>query len=547
MPRRLTTPEFIDKAKAVHGDRFDYSSVDYVNAHTNVTIICPNHGPFPQTPNNHLSGQGCPDCGGSKPLTTASFIQKAKAVHGDHYDYSEVEYVNAHTYVTIICTDHGPFRQTPNKHLSKNGCPDCGGSKILTTEEFIERAKAIHGDRYNYSQVKYVNKSTNVTIICLDHGAFDQTPANHVRNEQGCPDCGGTKPLTTDTFITKAKAVHGDRYDYAQVEYSKSSTKVTILCPDHGAFEQAANMHLSGQGCPDCGGSKPLTSATFIEKAKAVHGDRYDYAQVEYLKSNSKVTIYCPDHGPFEQTPNSHLSKAGCPDCAVIANALSKRHSRENFIKRARGVHGDRYTYSSVNYVNANTKVTIFCPDHGPFEQTPTHHLSKKGCPDCAGNKRLNTETFVDKARQVHGNRYDYTQVKYVNNSTNVTIICLDHGAFQQAPASHLSGSGCPDCADYGFNPNDRAVLYYVAITTDDGDTRYKIGITNRTVEERFRAPDLARIRIVKIWQYGSGRAAAERESEILRLNAGDRYYGPDILRDGNSEMFTHDILGLDS
>ena len=90
-------------------------------------------------------------------------------------------------------------------------------------------------------------------------------------------------------------------------------------------------------------------------------------------------------------------------------------------------------------------------------------------------------------------------------------------------------------------------MLYYVAVTTDDGDTRYKIGITNLTVKKRFPAADLARIRIVKTWQFAVGRVAVEREAEILYQYAGDRYYGPDILVGaGNTELFTHDVLGLD-
>jgi len=429
---------------------------------------------------------GCPDCGGKKKLTIEKFIEKATAIHGDRYDYSEVEYVKHDTNVTIICPDHGPFRQTPNSHLSKKGCPDCGGSKQLTTETFIEKAKAVHGNRYGYSQVQYVNNRTHVTIICPDHGPFPQTPNSHLDQLSGCPDCGaiatGLKSrLSADEFIEKAKATHGDRYDYSQVEYLGNKTPVTIICPEHGPFEQTPNKHLSKQGCHDCGGTKPLTTETFIEKAKAVHGDRYDY--------------------------------------------------------------------SSVNYVNAHTKVTIICPDHGPFPQTPASHIlppQVSGCPDCGGSKQLTTETFVEKAKAVHGNRYDYSQVQYVNNRTHVTIICPDHGPFPQIPGNHLFNIGCPDCAVTGFNPNESGTLYYIAVTTDDGDTRYKIGITNRTVEERFRREDSTRIRIVKTWRYAIGRSAAEREAEILSQYAGDKYYGPDILRDGNDELFTHDILGLD-
>ena len=412
-------------------------------------------------------------------LTTEKFIQKAKAVHEDRYDYSKVEYVDYKTEVTIICPDHGDFPQVPTYHLAGNGCQDCGGTRKLTPEKFIEKAKAIHGDRYDYSQVQYVNNSTEVTIICRDHGPFQQRPIKHLIG-RGCDDCGGTKKLTTDTFIEKAKAVHGDRYDYSQVKYVDNKTDVTIICRDHGPFPQAPNSHLSGRGCGDCAENKPLTTETFIEKVKLVHGNRYDY--------------------------------------------------------------------SCVNYVNNSTKVTIICPDHGPFPQTPAIHLRGGACDDCAGNKPLTTKTFVEKAKAVHGNRYDYSQVAYVSTHTEVTIICPDHGDFPQIPYSHIYiETGCPDCADYGFNPTEPCVLYYIAVTTDDGDTRYKIGITKNSVQNRYPGPDLARIRIIKTWRYAIGRSAAEREAEILRQYAGDRYFGPDILlRGGNSELFTHDILGLD-
>lgn len=174
------------------------------------------------------------------------------------------------------------------------------------------------------------------------------------------------------------------------------------------------------------------------------------------------------------------------------------------------------------------------------------------GCPDCgvtslAESLRSTTESFVEKARRVHEDRYDYSQVSYEGAFAHVTIICPIHGRFSQAPTHHLSGQGCPDCAETGFNPNEPGILYYLAIATDDGDVRYKIGITNLTVEDRFLASDLARIRTVKAWRYAIGNAAAERESEILRQYAGDRYYGPPILSSGNTELFTHDILGLDN
>ena len=419
-------------------------------------------------------------------LTTSEFIEKARAVHRDRYGYSQVEYENSKSDVTISCADHGEFPQRPNHHLSGSGCPVCGGTKKSTTDQFIRNAKAVHRDQYDYSQVEYVNNDEDVTINCRIHGLFRQSPHNHLAGK-GCSKCGllsGSlkQSLTTDEFIEKAQAVHGSQFDYSKVKYVNTSTDITINCAKHGLFPQAPNNHLSGQGCPDCG-NRNITTSKFIEKAREIHRDRYDYSQVDYVRSNRDVIIICPDHGPFPQTPNTHLSNKGCSKCGDVAAAMAKR---------------------------------------------------------------LTTAEFIEKARSIHRDRYDYSQVEYSDALTKVTIICRKHAAFEQLPATHLRNSGCPDCAETGFNPNDRATLYYIAVTTDDGDTRYKIGISNRTVEERFRAPDLVRIRKVKTWNYAVGSAAAEREAEILRQYAGDRYNGPDILESGNTELFTHDILGLD-
>lgn len=493
----------------------------------------------------------------AKRITTAEFIERAKVVHGDRYDYSLAEYLGIHRYVTIVCAEHGPFQQSPANHYSGKGCADCGGSKPLTTGSFVAAAQAVHGDRYDYSIVKYSSNKAHVTIICPDHGPFSQIAAVHLRGN-GCPECGGNKKHSTESFIEKARAVHGDCYDYSQVGYEGAHTQVTIICPGHGPFMQSPSNHFAGKGCPECGtlsaaDARRKTTEQFITKANAIHGDRYDYSSVEYVGSAEKVRIICSEHGHFEQTPSEHLVGSGCARCGFIAGADERRKTTEQFITEANAVHGDRYDYSLVEYLSGTEKVTIVCLDHGPFEQIPNGHLGGKGCYVCgivasADAKRSTTEQFVAKARMVHGERYDYSLVDYVTNSKNVKIICPDHGPFLQIPAVHTDrGSGCADCAKTGFNPSEPGLLYYLAITTDDGDTRYKIGITNLSIDERFRGTDLARIRVVKIWRFAVGRFAAERESEILYQFAGNRYYGPRLLMGaGNTEIFTHDVLGLD-
>jgi hypothetical protein len=190
------------------------------------------------------------------------------------------------------------------------------------------------------------------------------------------------------------------------------------------------------------------TIQTFIAKARQVHGDKYDYSAVEYVNNKVKVTIICPEHGPFEQRPNSHIShKHGCPKCGKISRGTNNTLTTEEFIAKARRVHGNRYDYSMVEYYNTRKLITIICPEHGPFEQRPNNHLSNHGCLSCSGIKKHTTQTFITKARQVHGDRYDYSMVEYTNCDTKVTIICPEHGPFEQIPYTHMNGIRCPGCA----------------------------------------------------------------------------------------------------
>ena len=149
MSKRKSNDEFIGEAQLIHHNRYDYSKLEYVNNKTKVCIICPDHGEFWQIPSDHLNGKGCPQCAGNLRYNKDTFVEKAKHIHNDRYDYSKVEYVNAHTKVCIICPEHGEFWQTPNNHLNGNGCPLCKNRKIGdvlrdTVEGFIEKSNELN-------------------------------------------------------------------------------------------------------------------------------------------------------------------------------------------------------------------------------------------------------------------------------------------------------------------------------------------------------------------------------------------------------------------
>lgn len=192
------------------------------------------------------------------------------------------------------------------------------------------------------------------------------------------------------------------------------------------------------------------TGEQFIKKAKRKHGNKYDYSKVEYIKAQTKVCIMCPKHGEFWQTPNAHLNGQGCPECAIEKTGISKRKTTEEFIEQVKKVHGNKYDYSKVEYINGRVKVCIICPEHGEFYQAPQKHLAGQNCPKCCSTYKPSTSEFIKKCISKHGDLFDYTNVKYINKNTKVEIKCNTCGnVFYMTPHNHLThGEGCPICKE---------------------------------------------------------------------------------------------------
>ena len=186
---------------------------------------------------------------------TLKFITKAQAKHGDKYEYSEVNYIGAKDKIRILCKIHGVFEQTPTNHLSGYGCNLCANNKRIDTAEFIKRAKAVHGERYDYSKSVYVNADTPLIVICAKHGEFTPRPDFHINRKTGCPLCNGGSKGNTVNFIEECKKIHGDKYDYSKVLYKNNRTPVIIICSKHGEFYQIPYCHsisTKRHGCPHC-------------------------------------------------------------------------------------------------------------------------------------------------------------------------------------------------------------------------------------------------------------------------------------------------------
>jgi len=266
-------------------------------------------------------------------LDTLEFIRRAIAKHGNTYSYAKTSYVNDKTSVIIGCSSHGDFLMMPSVHVRDGArCPKCLG-RGRDTQDFINDVRRVHGARYDYSKTIYRRAVDKVIVICREHGEFTIAATKHLQGK-GCSACNGGVKITTEEFIRRATKIHGERYDYSRVVYRWSGVKVSVVCRKHGAFLISPSSHIGGCGCFQCGRDKTNVAMTgtkerFIQSATLIHGQKYDYSQVQYVTARNKVLIVCGQHGDFMITPDNHLRGHGCPHCKESLGELAIRRCLE--------------------------------------------------------------------------------------------------------------------------------------------------------------------------------------------------------------------------
>lgn len=508
----MTQEMFINKAKAIHGDKYDYSKVVY-NGWDNGIIVIDKYTKeekvvkpkyFLYMKNNYIRK--------TKEEKANAFIRKSKEKFGDRFDYSKVEYINSLTPVTLICREHGEFTVDMYRHLySKDGlCPLCdkiianeenrfsrGGRKQLTTDYIIKKCQYVYGDKYDYSKLEYKGKGLRkewVEIICPTHGSFFKRADSINKRDCGCPMCAKEKKelnaviSNTNKFIRRSKEKFGDKFDYSEVKYINHQTPITLICKEHGVkFNVTPNVHLNSRfgGCKECHDKyieslkvfkKPkLTEEerkerriecqknNFIKKAINKFGDRFDYSMVRYIGCNTPINIIDKESNNeiFSIKPSSFIhSLHGRPDKIGI--------TKEEFIKRAKKFHGDKYDYSKVNYKTTHEKVCIICPIHGEFWQTPHDHWNPRrngcGCPKCANAvskleeeiiNRLTKENIKFKKQYINKDVFGKMRGDFFIESYNVMIECQGKQHFMESNSFHESYGGSLSGQierDYKFN-----------------------------------------------------------------------------------------------
>lgn len=268
---------------------------------------------------------------------------QAAEIHGNKYEYINIEYIKGRKTLCIKCKNcNSIFYSTVYNHLKlKQNCKKCAilnrtSSLKKTTEDFINEANKKWNFKYDYSNTKYNGRLKKITYKCPEHGIIEQSAKLHLKS--GCQYCNGRgiSKYTKESFIKKANLVHNNFYDYSNIIFNNINDKISIECPVHGLFEQKAANHINSKnGCPKCNGGVKNTQSEFIEKASSIHNDTFDYKNLIYKNSHSKIKITCKKHGEFEQLAYMHLkTKLSCPKC--VAENTSSQTEKEiiNFIKQ---------------------------------------------------------------------------------------------------------------------------------------------------------------------------------------------------------------------
>lgn len=341
--KMITQEVFEERSKIKHGNNYGYDKAKYTGYDNPIIIYCNYHQCYFEcrSAGKHMTDNGvvygCPRCGylrssQKQMYTRKEILERAIITHGYRYGYDKVKYTGINNKVDIYCYMHDYFPQDMDCHVNRGqGCPKCGNiskglSKRKTTEQFKEEADEIFGYIYGYDLVEYITNKDKISVYCYTHEKyFYITPSSHLAGH-GCIDCGYIRSseiqrLTKEEFKTKAIIKHGFKYGYDKVVYINNKTNVTIYCNKHEEyFEQTPSSHLHGIGCPRCARDsaadmRRLTNEEFKERGIAVHGERYGYDKVKYVRTDKDVIITCKKHGDFEQRPDNHLQGKGCKSC----------------------------------------------------------------------------------------------------------------------------------------------------------------------------------------------------------------------------------------
>ncbi len=468
--------DFIIKIVYMYNKIFDFTKTKYNGAKNNIIITCLKcNNDINRLPSNFKNNAVLCECYNIKKIPyTIEDINKIKNQFGEYaFDYDNWKIIteNNKNYISLTCTNcKKEHIKTPYKYSRMIKSCMCLNN-LNCYNDFKNKSIEINNDKFTYyddeNKDLIFSYKTKYKLKCNKcDNIFTQDVGNHIIKQQGCKQCAlDINSLNGNELIICLNEIYNGKYEYLEIDLDKiykTRDFINIYCSKHKyTWSSTVNSHkLQNKGCYHCGyESNRYTHDEFINKLLEKHGDKYYLDEIEYTKHNEDVILTCKAYNHrFLQKPYNILRGYGCKQCTII----SQTKTTKEFIKQAKNIHNNSYDYIFTNYKNALSKIVITCKIHGNFEQRASEHLSGAGCKKCADvAQSLTKEEFIEKANNIHGNRYDYSLVDYKNNRIKITIICNIHGEFKQKPDNHIckhNKNGCPFC----FNKTEYKIYKFL-------------------------------------------------------------------------------------
>lgn len=256
------------------------------------------------------------------------------------------------------------------------------------------------------------------------------------------------RKLTKEDFIIKAKEIHGDKYDYSLTNYKGILQNIKIICPNHHIFEQKPDHHLyRKQGCASCLPNKKINQQEFLDRMDIIFGDTLLFTRSQYVNNSTGIIVTCPIHGEFSKIPSYLFNGDGCAKCRFDIRKANGETVRapEVFFKNVK-LRSPNLSFNNSVFKGHNDPIIVTCQKHGEFIVNEARNLLRhEQCELCSQESKINH--FINRSKEIHGDRYDYSKINSYYSKHKLTIICKKHGEFLMKPGSHLNGKGCSKCS----------------------------------------------------------------------------------------------------
>lgn len=445
------------------------------------------------------------------------FDRRMEECHPGKINHSKTEYTNMTSLARFECLCGSNYERKPIRMFrpgASHGCPlCCSKGHPDTRESFIRKAKDVYGDTYTYEQVVYISSMTLVRIGCPKGHMFSRLPNKFLQGE-GCGECSG-HGRTFAEFRRRSDEKYGkDTFKFQEEDYYGMTSLLQVTCPMGHKFTIDAHTHIrekSKGGCMECSRNqasirKSHTQEDCVTLFESTHGDRYDYSLLTYVNSTTPVTIICRIHGEFQQTPSSHIQGSGCKQCGFKQLANTKTRSDEEWINRARSVHGDKYAYLRVfRLIDLKNRpfFEIHCSKGHMFTQRCEHHLQGNGCPSCTNRFSKPQKEWLDYIAVERDIQYGESgEFKPPGTTFFVDGFCANTNTIFEFQGDFWHGN--PKCFDQ------------ILINPKTGCTYGEL--FSKTISRRAKLESLGYV-VVEMWEsdWNRGKAAVQTIQRIFR------------------------------